>query len=164
MRDPSRVETWTIAYGNTRSLTCWVRPGIKLTSSWIVVRFINCWAMMGTLAVFILPWFYFGELLFSLWCGLVKYPLNGRCRYMIWATPVRCCLSGTESRVVQRKDLKQLEWPYLNGNTLKREFNSSCYTDLQSCPDLQASWALVFNFFSCLLVNWLLSLSPATLS
>ena len=33
---------------NTGSLTHWARPGIKPTSSWILVRFINHWATMGT--------------------------------------------------------------------------------------------------------------------
>ena len=41
--------TYTIAYGNTRNLTHWVRPGIESMSSWILVRFINHLAMMGTL-------------------------------------------------------------------------------------------------------------------
>ena len=36
------------SYGNTGSLTHLVRPGIKPTSSWILVGFVNLWAMMGT--------------------------------------------------------------------------------------------------------------------
>ena len=36
------------SHGNTRSLTPWERPGIKPASSWILVRFINCWATKGT--------------------------------------------------------------------------------------------------------------------
>ena len=40
--------TYTTAHGNARSLTYWVRPGIKPTTSWILVRFFNCWAMKGT--------------------------------------------------------------------------------------------------------------------
>ena len=35
-------------HGNTGSLTHWARPGIKLASSWILVRFLTCWAKMGT--------------------------------------------------------------------------------------------------------------------
>ena len=35
--------------GNTRSLTHWVRPGIEPTYSWILVMFVNQWAMKGTL-------------------------------------------------------------------------------------------------------------------
>ena len=34
--------------GNTGSLIHWARPGIKPTSSWILVRFLTCWATMGT--------------------------------------------------------------------------------------------------------------------
>ena len=33
--------TYTAAQGNVGSLIQWVRPGIKLTSSWILVRFIT---------------------------------------------------------------------------------------------------------------------------
>ena len=36
------------AHSNARSLTHWMRPGIEPTSSWILVRFINHWTMMGT--------------------------------------------------------------------------------------------------------------------
>ena len=35
-------------WGGARSLTHWERPGIKPASSWMLVRFINHWAMMGT--------------------------------------------------------------------------------------------------------------------
>ena len=34
-----------------RSLTCWVRPGIKPTSSWILVGFVTPWATTGTFGV-----------------------------------------------------------------------------------------------------------------
>ena len=30
------------------SLTCWVRPGIEPTSSWILAGFLTCWVTMGT--------------------------------------------------------------------------------------------------------------------
>ena len=33
--------TYTTAQGNTRSLTCWVRPGIEPASSWMLVRFVS---------------------------------------------------------------------------------------------------------------------------
>ena len=33
--------TYTAAQGNARSLTHWVRPGIKPISSWILVRFVT---------------------------------------------------------------------------------------------------------------------------
>ena len=41
--------TYTTARGNTRSLTHWVRPGIKSTFSWILVGFVNCWATVELL-------------------------------------------------------------------------------------------------------------------
>ena len=47
--DPSLICD-TTAHGNARSLSHWVRPGIEPESSWILVRFVNHWATMGT------PW------------------------------------------------------------------------------------------------------------
>ena len=41
--------TYTMAHVNARSLTHWMRPGIKLASSWILVGFITRWAIVGTL-------------------------------------------------------------------------------------------------------------------
>ena len=32
---------YTTAHGNTRSLTQWARPGMKLESSWILVGFVT---------------------------------------------------------------------------------------------------------------------------
>ena len=40
--------THTTAPGNTRSLAHWARPGIKLTTSWIPVRFLICRGTTGT--------------------------------------------------------------------------------------------------------------------
>ena len=39
---------YTIAHGNTRSLTHWARPGFEHTTSWFLVGFVNHWAMTGT--------------------------------------------------------------------------------------------------------------------
>ena len=36
------------AHSNSGSLAHWARPGIEPTSSWMLVRFFNCWAMKGT--------------------------------------------------------------------------------------------------------------------
>ena len=36
------------SHSNWRSLTHWVRLGIKPESSWILVRFLTCWATTGT--------------------------------------------------------------------------------------------------------------------
>ena len=41
-------ETYTTGHGNARSLIQWPRPGIKLSSSWILVGFLTHWAIMGT--------------------------------------------------------------------------------------------------------------------
>jgi len=40
--------TYTTAHGTEGSLTHWAVPGIEPTSSWILVRFVNHWATMGT--------------------------------------------------------------------------------------------------------------------
>ena len=40
--------TYSTAHGNTGSLTHWARPGIKPTSSRILVGLVNRWAMAGT--------------------------------------------------------------------------------------------------------------------
>ena len=39
---------YTTDHGNTRSSTHWARPGIEPSSSWMLVRFVNCWATTGT--------------------------------------------------------------------------------------------------------------------
>ena len=40
--------TYTTAQGNPGSLTCWARPGMEPTSSWMLIRFINRGATTGT--------------------------------------------------------------------------------------------------------------------
>ena len=45
---PAASATYTTAHGNTGSLTHWARPGIEPASSWILVGFVNGWAMTGT--------------------------------------------------------------------------------------------------------------------
>ena len=44
--------TCTTVHGNTRSLTHGARPGIKSSSSWILVRLVNRCAPMGTVRLF----------------------------------------------------------------------------------------------------------------
>ena len=39
---------YTAADGNARSLTHWARPGMEPASSWILVRFVTCWATRET--------------------------------------------------------------------------------------------------------------------
>ena len=48
-RIPAASATYTTAHSNTRPLTHWARLGIEPTSSWMLIRFINRWAMMGTM-------------------------------------------------------------------------------------------------------------------
>ena len=43
-----QLRAYTTAHGNAGSLTQWSRPGIKPASLWILVRFVNHWATMGT--------------------------------------------------------------------------------------------------------------------
>ena len=42
------------SHSNTRSLIHWTRPGIKPTTSWFLVRFINHWTTTGTPIILIL--------------------------------------------------------------------------------------------------------------
>ena len=44
----ARSVTYTIAHGNTGSLTHWVRPGVKSSSSWELVGYLTHWATIGT--------------------------------------------------------------------------------------------------------------------
>ena len=46
MQDPSCI--CDLSHSNARSLTNWARLGVEPASSWMLVRFINHWAMMGT--------------------------------------------------------------------------------------------------------------------
>ena len=43
--------TYITAHGNAGSLTHWARPGMAPTSSWILVRYVNHLATMGTPAL-----------------------------------------------------------------------------------------------------------------
>ena len=60
MLQPQQCRIWavsviyTTAYGNAGSLIHWVRLGIIPASSWILVRFVNCWATTRTSDVWIL--------------------------------------------------------------------------------------------------------------
>ena len=40
--------TYTTAHGNPKSLTHWARPDTEPASSWMLVRFVNRWATIGT--------------------------------------------------------------------------------------------------------------------
>ena len=56
--------TYTTALGNAGSLTYWEKPGIKPTTSWFLVRFINHCATMGTPCAIFWSWqtqFCFGD-------------------------------------------------------------------------------------------------------
>ena len=68
--------TRTTAHSNAGSLTHWVRPGIKPTSSWILVRFVICWATVETPE----PIFFFKELFI-----LSQIILIGRFHTTIWS-------------------------------------------------------------------------------
>ena len=43
-----QLPAYTTAHSSARSLTHWVRPRIEPTSSWILVRSVNHWAVVGT--------------------------------------------------------------------------------------------------------------------
>ena len=50
--DPSHVCDLHHSSCQCQILNHWVRPGIKLASSWILVGFVNRWAMTGTPSVY----------------------------------------------------------------------------------------------------------------
>ena len=66
-QESSCICDYTTAQGNARSLTHPARPGIEPTSLWILVGFINHWAMMGT------PWFFLFCFVFDLYELLVYF-------------------------------------------------------------------------------------------
>ena len=47
-QDPSHICYYPTAHGNTGSLTHWARPWTEPASSWILVGFVNRWAMTET--------------------------------------------------------------------------------------------------------------------
>ena len=63
---------YTAACGNAGSLTHWARPGIKLESSWILVRFLTHLVTVGTL----FPCFLKSAFSSRLWLGCHKWPQN----------------------------------------------------------------------------------------
>ena len=60
--EPDLRPTPHSSHRNARSLTHWARPRMEPTSSWMLVGFVNCWAMTGTPKIFLkreilyLPW------------------------------------------------------------------------------------------------------------
>ena len=60
---PDLSWVWNLchSWGNARSLTHWVRPRIELASSWILVRFLTSWAIVGMPAhIYIYIFFFLG--------------------------------------------------------------------------------------------------------
>ena len=63
--------TDTTAHSNTRSLTHWVRTGIKPTTSWFLVRFVSTaprWELLLFLHLLRWSWFFFLFLILLMWC------------------------------------------------------------------------------------------------
>ena len=90
--------TYTTAHGNTRSLTHWARPGIKLATSWFLVGFILAVPLWGLHINPILTLFSFQFLDtqveridigivggIPLWHGRLRIPC---CQYSSWG---HCC-------------------------------------------------------------------------
>ena len=77
--------TYTTVHSNAGSLTQWARPGIEPTSSWMLVGFINHWAMTGTPRL---------PLMWST-CNLSTDRISHlelSVQEEVEAEPVRCCL------------------------------------------------------------------------
>ena len=58
-----QLPAYTTSHSNTRSLTHWAKPGIEPTPSSVLVRFITCWATIGTPGK--LFWWLKGEILWQ---------------------------------------------------------------------------------------------------
>ena len=71
---PQQQGIWAVSstYTTTHagSLTHWARPGIELSSARMLVRFVNCWAMMGTPA-YVEQTLYSGINLTWSWCVIL---------------------------------------------------------------------------------------------
>ena len=65
--------TYSIAHGNTKSLTHWARPGIEPASSWILVSFVSAeprWELPRTIFLLTLihyqwRWHFHGDIVFT---------------------------------------------------------------------------------------------------
>ena len=79
--------TYATAHSNARSFTHWAGPGIKPVSSWIPVRFVNCWAMTGTLCVF-----FELEFCLSMCPGVGLLDHNAVLFLVFWGTSVLSCI------------------------------------------------------------------------
>ena len=81
--------TYTTAPRNAGSLTHWVRPGIQPASSWMLVGFVNHWAMTGTPHDFLI----YGIAVEHLVVGVVSkggVPKTGHATFLIGPTPSLC--------------------------------------------------------------------------
>ena len=72
--------TYTTGHSNW-ALTHWARPGTKPTSSWMLVGFVNCWAMTGTLfpsflRVFCFLFFFFFYIDYIIGCIACPPPIS----------------------------------------------------------------------------------------
>ena len=125
-------ETYTTAHSNANSLTHWARPGIKPTSSWILIRFVVLWATMGT------PYFLKRALLeFLLWLNmlrirLVSMKLQVRSLASLSGLRTSCsiglrfsldlALPWPQCRLSAAAPIRPLAWgPYATGAAVKRK-------------------------------------------
>ena len=99
----TRSMTYTTAQGNAKSPTHWVRPRIKPTSLWILVRFITLWAKIGTpfffKKIFIYLFIYFHSCICGIWKFLARSQVRPAAEAYATATaisdPSRICNYAT---------------------------------------------------------------------
>ena len=82
--------TYTIAHGNARSLTHWVRPGIQSASSWMLVKFVSSepwwelpvWILKHLLLIYLSYWLIFHTEKWLLkWIPLYTSDSNGAIQF-----------------------------------------------------------------------------------
>ena len=94
--------TYTTAHSNARSLTLWAGPGIEPISSWILVRFLTCWATIR-----ITPFFFsFLSILFSFL--FLSFPFLSFLLFL--AEP----MAGIEPTAEQQPEPQKWPWQILN--------------------------------------------------
>ena len=99
--------TYAAAYSNARSLTCWGRPGIKPTSSWILVGFLTQWATTGTPTT---P--------FSL---QLSFPCKCHYRPKLWYFDAKGTIYKGEKKREEKKETNEQDGPRLESSSLQKK-------------------------------------------
>ena len=101
-----QLPAYTTTHAKARSLTHWVRPGIKPTTSRILVRVVTCWAAMGLPGEgtwkkrpWFLAWRRSGKSRFLVPSNKMKQWIWGKDELHGWALCLRC-LGNTQEEMI----------------------------------------------------------------